>query len=70
MTNAMALYSEVVKIFEQDLYDTIIPQDSLIIKLQKEQKTVVAHAGWKKSALAYCNLAKEILEKSKKTTNE
>ncbi len=64
------LYSEVSKIFGKDLYDTIIPQDLLITKLQQENKTIVGSAGWKPTAISFCNLAQEILEKVRKVKHE
>ncbi|MGL4950240.1 MAG: ParA family protein [Mycoplasma sp.] len=61
-TNSMLLYSEIAKIFGDNLYDTIIPQDSYIGKLQKEHKLIVQSASWKPAAIAFCELAKEIIK--------
>lgn len=64
--NMMELYAEISKIFGSGLYNTIIPQDLLIIKLQQENKTIVEHASWKPTAIAFSDLAQEIFEKLKK----
>lgn len=64
--NMMVLYSEISKIFGSGLYNTIIPQDLLITKLQQENKTIVEYANWKPTAIAFCDLAQEIIEKIKK----
>lgn len=63
-TNSMVIFSEISKTFSQYLYDTIIPQDSLINKLQSDHKTIVGSASSRPSATAFCELAKEIIEKN------
>lgn len=64
--DCVALYTEISKIFGKDLYDTIIPQDLTINKLQKENKTIVGYASWKPAAVAFCDLSQEIIEKIRK----
>lgn len=68
-TNSMLIFSEISKTFSKYLYDTIIPQDSLINKLQSEHKTIVVSASWRPSAVAFCELAKEIIEKNQSGEN-
>lgn len=60
---SLNLYAELSKTFGKDLYDTMIPKDSLISKLQNEHETIVGKASWAPSATSYCELAKEILKK-------
>lgn len=66
----LAIYSELFKTFDKGLYDTIIPQDNLIPKLQQSNKTIVGHASWKPSAIAFSNLAQEIFIRSRGEKNE
>ncbi|MGL4948486.1 MAG: ParA family protein [Mycoplasma sp.] len=61
-TNSILLYTEIAKIFGNDLYETIIPQDSFVSKLQKEHKIIVNSAGWRPVSVAFCELAKEIIK--------
>lgn len=64
-TDSVSLLSEATKIFQNDLYDTIIPNDSTITKLQKDNKIVVNSSSWSPSAIKFSELAKEIYKKMK-----
>lgn len=64
-TDSILLLSELGKIFGSDLYDTIIPNDSTITKLQNSNKVVVNSSSWSPSSIKFCELAKEIYKKLK-----
>ena len=65
-SSSMAILTEVNKIFEGYVYETIIPIDSFISKYYMNNQNIVKVAPWKPSAIAYTTLTKEILNKSKK----
>lgn len=64
--DSMVYLSELTKIFGNNLYDSIIPNDSLITKLQKNNKFVVESSAWTPSAIKFSELTKEIYQKLKK----
>lgn len=65
-TSSISLMTEINKIFDGYVYETIIPVDSFISKYYLNNKNIVQAAPWKPSAIAYTTLTKEILKKSKK----
>lgn len=64
--SSISLMTEINKIFDGYVYETIIPIDSFISKYYLNNKNIVQAAPWKPSAIAYTTLTKEILKKSKK----
>ncbi len=65
-STSMSILTEINKIFEGFVYETIIPIDSFISKYYLNNQNIVKAAPWKPSAIAYTTLTKEILKKSKK----
>lgn len=64
--DSMVYLSELAKIFGNNLYDSIIPNDISITKLQKNNKFVVESSAWTPSAIKFSELTKEIYQKLKK----
>lgn len=64
-SSSISLMTEINKIFDGYVYETIIPIDSFISKYYLSNKNIVQAAPWKPSAIAYTTLTKEILKKLK-----
>lgn len=62
-SDSISMLSEIGKIFGSNLYDTIISNDSSIVKLQKNNKVIVNSSSWSPTAIKFCELAKEIYKK-------
>lgn len=69
-TTALSLMTEINKIFDGYVYETIIPVDSFIPKYYLSNKNIVQAAPWKPSAIAYTTLTKEILNRNKAKNNK
>ncbi len=63
LTNHAEYLSQISSIFKESIYDTIIPQDITISKLQSRKKTIIDGEPWKPAAIAYFELVNEIVSK-------
>ncbi len=63
LTNHAESLFQISSIFKDSIYNTIIPQDITISKLQSKKKTIIDSEPWKPAGIAYFELANEIISK-------